>query len=226
MPVAKRKKGEQRQGTCAYCGKEGPITRDHVIPRTLFTVLDNQMVTVPACAACQIEKSRGERDLRNYCNWEIGGSMHPDAETHIRKVLEKADERTKEWLRKALAEAEEVILVDEDDNEVGRTWAIDFNTDRMVESLKFIFKGLYYVTHNEQRLPDGTPVEVTIVPWTIFPDFMRRFGAMRLEPHPTVSGGGRHPGSADQEHREREECPHHPRLVGEVGGAARAVPAR
>lgn len=174
MGQGRRKKGEQRRGICAYCGTEGPITRDHVVPQTLFLVKDEQMVTVPACSDCQREKARGERDLRNYCNWEIGGSTHSDAEEHIRKMIEGADVRTKDWLRKALADAEAIILVNEEDNEVGRALAIDFTTDRMLRSLEFVFRGLYYVSTG-QRLPDATPIEVTIVPWTIFPDFSARW---------------------------------------------------
>lgn len=184
--MVKRKKGQTREGTCAYCGKEGPITRDHVIPQTLFLVKDEQMVTVPACVECQTEKGRGERDLRNYCNWEIGGSMHPDAEAHVRKTIEGANVRTTNWMRKALAEAKEVILVDEGDREVGRALEIDFTSNRMVRSLEFVFRGLYYVIVGH-RLPDETPVEVTIVPWTMFPDFMRDMGALRQEA-PTIKG--------------------------------------
>ncbi|CAA9573284.1 MAG: hypothetical protein AVDCRST_MAG49-3865 [uncultured Thermomicrobiales bacterium] len=182
----KRQKGEQRRGTCVYCGKEGPITRDHVVPQTLFLVKDEQMLTVPSCSECQQEKARGERDLRNYCNLEIGGSMHPDAEAHLGKMIDSANVRARNGMRKALQAAEEVILVDEADNEVGRALDVDFSTDRMLKSLEFVFRGLYYAAVG-QRLPDDSPVEVTVVPWAIFPSFMRTIGAMRQEA-PAVKG--------------------------------------
>ncbi len=78
----RRKKGERREGTCAYCLKEGPITVDHVFPHTIFLVLDEQMVTVPACDECQRVKSLGDADLRNFITLDIAGSQHPDALVH------------------------------------------------------------------------------------------------------------------------------------------------
>ena len=50
--MTKKKKGEQKQGTCVYCGTEGPITDEHVFPEVIFHELDDNMVIVPACDAC------------------------------------------------------------------------------------------------------------------------------------------------------------------------------
>ena len=34
--MRKRRKAKQKQGTCVYCGKRGPITKDHVPPKSFF----------------------------------------------------------------------------------------------------------------------------------------------------------------------------------------------
>ncbi|WP_412021930.1 hypothetical protein [Burkholderia cepacia] len=42
-----------RIGTCIYCGKEKPITADHVPPKNLFDrPFPPNLLTVPACADC------------------------------------------------------------------------------------------------------------------------------------------------------------------------------
>lgn len=42
-----------RIGTCTYCGKEKPITSDHVPPRNLFDrPFPLNLLTVPACIGC------------------------------------------------------------------------------------------------------------------------------------------------------------------------------
>lgn len=40
-------------GTCTYCGERGPVTRDHVPPRSVFPdPKPEHVVTVPACPEC------------------------------------------------------------------------------------------------------------------------------------------------------------------------------
>lgn len=69
-----RRKGEQRQNLCVYCGKAGLITDDHVFPKAIFRQLDNEMITVPACFLCNQTKSLDDCDLRNYIVMDLGGS--------------------------------------------------------------------------------------------------------------------------------------------------------
>lgn len=50
------KRGTQRKGVCVYCGQHGPITKDHVPPRSFFgnkLPQDIQLVTVPCCEPCR-----------------------------------------------------------------------------------------------------------------------------------------------------------------------------
>jgi hypothetical protein len=159
----------------AYCGLNVGTTADHVIPRALFVVLDEQMITVPACDTCQQVKGTGERDLRNYCTMEIGASMHENMLELAQRMVD-TNQATRDWLERVMATAREVILVDENDVEVGRMLEVDFNTDRMFETLKYIIKGLYWIDRGE-ALSTNCPIEVTSVPWTIFPQFMNRLGA-------------------------------------------------
>jgi 5-methylcytosine-specific restriction endonuclease McrA len=43
----------QRSGECVYCGVIGPVTDDHVPPRSFFpATAPKNLITVPSCAAC------------------------------------------------------------------------------------------------------------------------------------------------------------------------------
>jgi hypothetical protein len=79
--------------TCTYCGKpeepEGDrFTRDHVLPRSLFNVMDSQMITVLACADCQRERGYGDNDLRDFVNLHYAGSRHPEAWQQQLKIMQ------------------------------------------------------------------------------------------------------------------------------------------
>src|SRR5215475_13203966 len=40
-------------GQCAYCGKESPLTRDHIPPENLFPKPKaSNLITVPCCVPC------------------------------------------------------------------------------------------------------------------------------------------------------------------------------
>ncbi len=75
MAKVKRQKHEQGEGTCVYCGYEGPITREHVFARRLFLVKDKEMVTVPTCETCNQKKELGDKDLHLYVTMQIGRSQ-------------------------------------------------------------------------------------------------------------------------------------------------------
>lgn len=56
-------KFRKRETTCVYCGSEGPLTTEHVVPLSKWRefgvkrrVLDNSSNKVPACAKCNSEK--------------------------------------------------------------------------------------------------------------------------------------------------------------------------
>ena len=78
----------KERGTCPYCGREKPLTKEHVIPQTLFIELDPDMVTVKVCHQCNHEMSPHIRDLRNWIALSLETITHPDAILHLRKIYE------------------------------------------------------------------------------------------------------------------------------------------
>lgn len=162
--MAKRRKGEQRQGACAYCGAEGLVEMDHVFAETLFVVLDERMVTVPACKICHKEKGAGDADLRDFVNAEINGSRHPNAIKHLVKVA-RATTRNRSKLGRAFVErgAEQAW---ETDAGLYLGQVVGVPTDELAEpvlaTVGYIVRGLHFHETGERLLPD-CPVEVAYV---------------------------------------------------------------
>lgn len=168
----KRRKGEQRQGICVYCGKAGLITDDHVFPKAIFHQLDQAMITVAACFLCNQIKSLGDGDLRNYIVMDLGGSQHPDAEAMAEKMLRESNVRLRAWLRKQITNAGEADLVTEDGILVGTAATFDFNMDRIMVAQELTVRGLFF---HEKRLalPFDCPIDVQHVPWQAAPNLVR-----------------------------------------------------
>jgi hypothetical protein len=154
-----RAKGERRVDNCVYCGAVGPVTREDPIPKVLFRTLDKEMIKVPACFACNQRKSKGDRDLRNFVTLHIGGSRHPDAMAHAERMVE-SNQKTREWLERSLITAAPVPVPSEPD---GYGLEIDFNKERIFDSLALTVRGLYYHETGEM-LPPECPVDVREVP--------------------------------------------------------------
>jgi hypothetical protein len=173
MPKQRRMKGVQKHGVCVYCGEQGPITQDHVFPEVIFLVLDEQMITVPACSNCQQTKGLGDRDLRNFMIMDIGGSQHPDANEMAARMLKESNVRIRSWVRKQLESAKEVELVTDNGIIVGQAIEFGFNMDRIMVAQEMVVRGLYY--HEKgMMLPQDCPVDVQHVPWQTAPKFVQR----------------------------------------------------
>ena len=178
----------RRPRTCVYCGADGKLTREHVIPRSLFITMDPQMITVRACADCQREKGYGDDDLREFVNMDWAGSQHPDAPKQLEKIA-----RATLINRSKLGDAfrrhgEPQALTSAAGLYFGDVWAIpiaDGNKD-MFRTLEYVVRGLYF-HEMRQPLPPECPVVVQHIPALEAPALLAR---LREVPHrgPTIKG--------------------------------------
>lgn len=171
---------------CVYCGSEGPITRDHVFPQTIFLVLDKQMITVPACDSCQQVKSLGDRDLPVYSTIDVWGGQHPDAPLMLERILKKSSVRFRLWMQKELAQSEEVDLVTDDGIIVGTITAFRFNMDRIIRAQEMTIRGLFFHEYGV-ALPVDCPIDVEHVPWNAAPALVS--GLAKAAPSPISTKG-------------------------------------
>jgi hypothetical protein len=183
---SRRNKGERTQGTCVYFGAEGPVTDDHVFPQAIFLTLDEQMITVPACDACQQKKSLGDRDLRNYILMGIGGITHPDAVEMAGRMLRESNVRLRNWVRKQIESARQVDLITDTGIVIGTAFEFNFNMDRIMAAQQMVVRGLHFHEKGEM-LPSEAPIDIEHIPWHVAPKFVQNLSA-KTAMNPKVKG--------------------------------------
>jgi hypothetical protein len=160
----------QSKPPCTYCGQPEASTMDHVIPRSVFIPpLPQNMVRVPACEACQTEKSWGDVDLAHYVNTHWAGSQHPDSLKQLERMA-RATQLGRSKLGKAFTEGgRQRELLTDAGLYLGDIWEVPIPNDNqdMFRTLKHIVRGLHVVRlrgmrfdRTKQRLPPDCPVVV------------------------------------------------------------------
>lgn len=170
--LSRRHRHEQRKGICVYCGLTGPITRDHVFPRTLFPVLDKNMITVPCCAQCNAAKGNGDHDLRNFVTLDRFGSRHPNAVWHARK-MSKAPATSLVNLRSSATHQDVITLLSATGAEIAIALQAPYRMERVIQTVEMMVRGLYFHKFGT-RLANECPIEVLPIPSEHFAEFWRR----------------------------------------------------
>ena len=182
-------KGKQRVGQCAYCGKTAEITRDHVVPLTLFThPYPPNLITVPSCAECNnVSKSHGDTDLRDYLGLDLFGNQSKSGQAVFPKVL-RANERGQSALaRKAALSSEMRPLYTSAGIYLG-----DYPTARLDEGtiegpLATIVRGLYFYGKKE-RIPDNYEFDVRRVQEWEVPQFLQSLNPLQASTYIVKDG--------------------------------------
>lgn len=136
-------------GICAYCACEKQVTREHVIPNSLFEGVEcKTRILVPACEECNNHrKSQWDENFRNYCCLAMRPD-HPRFEhlgDSFHRSLEYAAKKGKFDRAKALlARTELCHLFDIADNYLG-VWPI-FNPNHpwLMNYVSLVVQGLNF----------------------------------------------------------------------------------
>lgn len=137
---------------CYLCGADAN-TRDHVPPRAFFPALPANIVTVPACAACNGLASKDEEYMRT----TTAGLayMHSEAARQIwDEAVRRSFARRPEGLKRRLAgDIVPVQIVDAEGQVLGELPGLQVDGARADRVIKKIFRGIYFF-EKEERLAD------------------------------------------------------------------------
>jgi hypothetical protein len=173
------KKEKRRMGRCAYCGEQRGITRDHVVPRALFgRPSPPNLITVPACDACNNTKSRNDAYLRDLVTCDIYGNQHPVAHQIFQQsVLSAARQNYSVLARAARAAARLEPLYTRGGLYLGTHVSVPLEEERTTSIFMTLVRGLYY-DHRKQVLPQHYDFEIRRYdPWD-FDQFWRQIQHM------------------------------------------------
>lgn len=131
---------------CVYCGQHPATTRDHVIPKSLFTrPLPTNMVTVPVCESCNHHKSLNDDYLRDMLVADVQAAQHPTAQALFRGKVMSAVRKHKSVIAKvAASQARPGNFFTDSGLYVGRFYSVPLVQSRVEQIFSTIVRGLYY----------------------------------------------------------------------------------
>jgi hypothetical protein len=151
----------KRKGQCVYCGKNGPLTRDHLPPECLFgKPLPKNLITVPCCLDCNGKASRDDEYLRSVFALHGGLSNDPDVDK-IRPAFERSLTNPQKvgFALALLGTVRDVYLRAPSGLYLGKGKAFSPDLSRLDKIMQRIAKGIFY-HEMKTRLPDSYAIHI------------------------------------------------------------------
>lgn len=147
-------------GECAYCGRVGPLTADHVPPRNLFPQpRPSDLITVPCCKRCNKRFEMDDEYLRLVTAMRSDTGDHSDAREPLRAAMRSLYKPEKEGFRNAFLQGVKFVnLQTQAGIYLGGSIAYEVDLDRLNRTADRIVRGLFF-HHREERLPDDARVK-------------------------------------------------------------------
>jgi len=161
-------------GVCAYCGEVNEIEDDHVVPQTLFFNVNQAKVTVPACRECNVKKSGGENDLRDYMVISKASFSHPTAQK-LRPKVHDAMKKGFSRIGRAAKDAKYEPYYTSSGIYLSHEIIIHIDDPSyMLRTLHYMVRGLYFWELNS-HYPENAPHDAIIVPQEEFRSTLLEF---------------------------------------------------
>ncbi len=157
MPCRCREKTKQMKKECAYCGKIGPVTKDHVPPKGIFVQpRPVNLITVPACHECHNQQtSRDDEYFRNSLIVREELSTHPDILNMQPLVMRSLLKPQKAGMFGEFINSLRLIeQVTPSGVFVKRTLGFEADMIRIRRVVQRTLNGLFYF-HKKHRVPEG-----------------------------------------------------------------------
>lgn len=156
--MAKRR---EQIGECVYCGTTGALEKEDVIPKCLFPKpRPNDLVKVPSCRKCNLEKSKDDDYLRDLLVSDISTGNHPIAQTLFHdKMLSSFRQNSSDFARRAVSEGELSPYRTREGLYLGQAFSVPVDAGRLDRIFSTIVRGLYFKA-NGVRIPDNYAFDV------------------------------------------------------------------
>jgi hypothetical protein len=148
-----RKRGKEKFGPCAFCGKPG-TTRDHVPPQGLFgSPLPSNLITVPACHACNKGADKDDEYMARFAM--VNGAEHSADGVEVgQKVLRAIRKPNASAKRMELYRSMSPVQVHTPGGlYLGPSFTLRLDGERLKRIMTKIIKGMFW-TLRKERLPD------------------------------------------------------------------------
>lgn len=147
--MGRKKNKLLRNGTCAFCGKQGEVTKDHIPPKGLFPdPKPSNLITVPSCLDCNNKTSDDDQYFITVLSLDMRSDEIATANVNmktLRGLIRQDSEKFKENLIK---DARPMELRTPSGLYAGKTVALSIDPFRLWKTVEKVAKGLVYrITH-------------------------------------------------------------------------------
>jgi len=145
QPRSMKKKKAKNIGNCAYCGKNGPLTRDHIPPKGLFAKPHpHDLITVPCCFKCNNAPSKDDEYFRLALSLrhDVDRSQAQEASESALRSLGRKEQR--KFTHSFLSSTREVVFFSEGGLYLGRGGSYDVDLIRLNSVATRIVRGLFH----------------------------------------------------------------------------------
>jgi hypothetical protein len=154
-----KKSRVKKNGSCAYCGKNGPLTRDHIPPKSLFAKpLPPDLITVGCCFECNNDPSKDDEYFRLALSirYDVDRSQAKDAAESALRSLRRKEQQG--FTRSFLSSTREVDIYTKDGQYLGTGGEYDVDLERLNLVATRIIRGLYH-HHFKKIIPPQWSVD-------------------------------------------------------------------
>src|SRR5450432_1906735 len=103
---SRTKRRSQKTGQCIYCGSRGPVTDDHVPPRSFYPKNPpKNLITVPCCSVCNGEFAKNDDYVRLVLTTTEGAMGNPARDELVPAVKRFAERQESKRILKSLYES-------------------------------------------------------------------------------------------------------------------------
>lgn len=140
-------KSRRKKEICAYCGRDGPATRDHIPPKGLFPEpLPSDMLTVPCCESCRQGWSNDDEYFRDVILTASNYENDPRVKSKIDTILRSIQKPNKIKYASMLTESiSQVETYSKGGIYLGKNPVMTVKKPRIRRVLERIVRGLYFV---------------------------------------------------------------------------------
>lgn len=131
--------------TCVYCAERSGTTADHVPPKGIFTKPRPQLITVPACPACNCGASTEDQEFKSFLSIKVAYGSDSGNRFWINEGIRSIKANNK--LRNRIVSAEKMDLFV--DGRVQKLRQINWPSSSHDGVIKRISRGLYWYHFKE-----------------------------------------------------------------------------
>jgi len=157
-------KWSRGKSLCTYCGVHVATTGDHVVPDCLYTEEERRaipnLMTVPACADCNVDKSRYDAPLQHYLLVHVDRSNHPQAQQVFGTSMQTAVITNRVRLLDRFYEGAVVPEFTPNGIYLGDNYAIPIDFEPVRRGLVYLVRGLHSSVLGEVKRDDEVGVKV------------------------------------------------------------------